>query len=300
MVTHLRSDDTVPRTACGLGIEHRSGFASLDTTQHRLSVSCVECIRVMGPAERLTLPTPIENLLPLGLRRAYMQDTIVNAAFHMAARWNVTREQALIDTVLLLVGDRERLMEELKLGDPRTRVPADSSKAAEPECPYCVGALCPDHQPLHASGAPGHTLCDYDDCDQEPTVTLPKGAVMCAHHAAVALLASMSPEEAQSTFRFARPVPETEEPPEAGELIFVNDPTPGKERDWFFTFGSGHELDGESLGRAFVRIHGTAREARRRMVARFGQKWSHQYASEEEAGVQRFGLIELKLEGTDG
>lgn len=74
------------------------------------------------------------------------------------------------------------------LGSPGTPVPTDAG--------------------TQASGAPGHTLCDYEDCDQEPTVTLPRGAVMCAHHAAVSLLASMSPEEAKSTFRFARPVPE--------------------------------------------------------------------------------------------
>jgi len=65
-------------------------------------------------------------------------------------------------------------------------------------------------QPVAQSGAPGHTFCDYEDCDQEPTVTLTRGAVMCEHHAAVALLAGMSPEDAASTFRFARPVPETE------------------------------------------------------------------------------------------
>jgi hypothetical protein len=60
-----------------------------------------------------------------------------------------------------------------------------------------------------ASGAPGHTLCDYEACDQTPTVTLPRGAVMCEHHAAVALLGGMSADDARATFRFARPVPET-------------------------------------------------------------------------------------------
>lgn len=70
-------------------------------------------------------------------------------------------------------------------------------------------------EPGEWSGAPGHTLCDYDACDQEPTVTLPRGAVMCEHHAAVALLAGMSAGDAASTFRFARPVPETT-PPDFG------------------------------------------------------------------------------------
>jgi hypothetical protein len=83
------------------------------------------------------------------------------------------------------------------------------------ECKYvgrCNSSRCEACNPptrTDESGAPGHTLCDYDDCDQEPTVTLPRGAVMCEHHAAVALLAGMSSEEATSTFRFARPVPET-------------------------------------------------------------------------------------------
>lgn len=56
------------------------------------------------------------------------------------------------------------------------------------------------------SGAPGHTLCDYERCNQAPTVTLPRGAVMCPHHAAVTLLAGMSAEGARSAFRSARPV----------------------------------------------------------------------------------------------
>lgn len=72
------------------------------------------------------------------------------------------------------------------------------------------------------------------------------------------------------------------------------------ERDWFFTFGSGHTYHGESLARAFVRFHGTALEARRQMYEVFGTAFSHQYATEEEAGVAQFGLTELKLEATDG
>jgi hypothetical protein len=64
-------------------------------------------------------------------------------------------------------------------------------------------------------------------------------------------------------------------------------------QDWFFTFGSGHTWHGEPVGDFFVRINGTAMAARRRMVAVFGDRWSHQYTSEEAAGVQRFGLTEL-------
>lgn len=53
-----------------------------------------------------------------------------------------------------------------------------------------------------------YPTCDYDDCDAEPSVTLPGEARMCSHHAAVSLLGSMSPDEARSTFKYARPVPE--------------------------------------------------------------------------------------------
>lgn len=59
---------------------------------------------------------------------------------------------------------------------------------------------------MRMSGAPGHTLCDYERCDGEPTVTLPKGSVMCPQHAAVTLLAGMRVEEARSAFRSARPI----------------------------------------------------------------------------------------------
>ena len=81
------------------------------------------------------------------------------------------------------------------------------AEAVEPECPYCVGHLCPEHQPLKPP-IPGHTLCDYEGCEQAPTVTLPRGAVMCERHAAESLLMGMSSEKARSIFAFARPVPE--------------------------------------------------------------------------------------------
>ncbi len=70
------------------------------------------------------------------------------------------------------------------------------------------------------------------------------------------------------------------------------------EQDWFFTFGSGHHYPGrpeEPLSRAFVRIRGTYDSARARMVGFFGIKWSHQYASEQAAGVDEYGLVELDL-----
>ena len=67
-------------------------------------------------------------------------------------------------------------------------------------------------------------------------------------------------------------------------------------QDWFFTFGSDHRLNGMPLSRRFVRIHGTSNEARALMVEHFGKGWAFQYASAEEAGVQRHDLTELRLE----
>jgi hypothetical protein len=66
-------------------------------------------------------------------------------------------------------------------------------------------------------------------------------------------------------------------------------------REWIFTFGGGHvhPTTGESLSRRYVRITGTRREARARMVAVFGVKWSHQYPTTDDAGVEQFELEEL-------
>lgn len=66
--------------------------------------------------------------------------------------------------------------------------------------------------------------------------------------------------------------------------------------EWIFTFGFHHvhPETGERLRNNFVRIKASDYEAaRQQMVARFGQKWSHQYASETAAGVQQYGLTEL-------
>ena len=60
------------------------------------------------------------------------------------------------------------------------------------------------------------------------------------------------------------------------------------EQDWIFTFGFGHEHKNN-----FVRIRGTFETARLEMFRRFGRKWSMQYPSEEEAGVERFALTDL-------
>lgn len=184
----------------------------------------------MADADRPTLPTPIENLLPPALRRAFMTDAVVNAAFHRAASANVTREQALIDAVLLLSEDRQRLMVEL------------SRVLDEQQPPIVLRDPCPSV--LADAGTRG-----------------PADAGPCR----ICGLPWPCPDEVKHT-----------------------------ERDWFFTFGSGHTYHGEPLGRRFVRFHGTGLDARAKMIAAFGLAWSHQYATAEEAGVEKFGLVELR------
>lgn len=66
--------------------------------------------------------------------------------------------------------------------------------------------------------------------------------------------------------------------------------------EWIFTFGFHHvhPETGERLRNRFVRIQAPDSEtARGQMVARFGLKWSHQYSTEGQAGVQEYGLTEL-------
>lgn len=79
---------------------------------------------------------------------------------------------------------------------------------------------------------------------------------------------------------------------------------------WYtFTFGYGHRLRatnrdgttvgkgvGISLGHRFVRVPGRdENEARARMAYLFGNMWAMVYRSDEEAGVEAFGLTELAL-----
>lgn len=68
--------------------------------------------------------------------------------------------------------------------------------------------------------------------------------------------------------------------------------SPDDVRSWIFTFGMGQEHDGLPMRYRFVRITGTFDEARARMVERFGKKWAFQYATEEDAGVERWHLID--------
>lgn len=64
-------------------------------------------------------------------------------------------------------------------------------------------------------------------------------------------------------------------------------------REWIFTFGFGQCLDGVSLANRYVRIRArSAGEARTEMMRLFGRKWAFQYACEEDAGVERYGLEE--------
>jgi hypothetical protein len=68
--------------------------------------------------------------------------------------------------------------------------------------------------------------------------------------------------------------------------------------DWHFTFGPNHAhpATGEKLGQAYVVIPGTYAEARQKMIAEFGQKWSrHQYANAQLAGVERWQLRQVEL-----
>ena len=60
---------------------------------------------------------------------------------------------------------------------------------------------------------------------------------------------------------------------------------------WFFTFGCGQQHAGK-----YVQIFGTYASARDLMVEEFGGKWSMQYDSAEEAGVEKWGytLLEAK------
>lgn len=57
---------------------------------------------------------------------------------------------------------------------------------------------------------------------------------------------------------------------------------------WVFTFGSGQEHEG-----CYIVIEGNYSEARKEMHRRFGAKWGFQYASEEEAGVEKYKLKKI-------
>lgn len=154
--------------------------------------------------------------------------------------------------------------------------------------------------------------CCYDDCDEDPQIAFLDGnGTFCAYHGLLNLLIPAGPTVVQQVLQDAHPLwqvqvitvptePGTQVPPDPAALgtdvhELHADLSQLGEREWIFTFGSGHELNGESLGKRFVRIRGTALIARGIMLERFGIRWSHQYATEEAAGVQQFGLTELPL-----
>jgi hypothetical protein len=66
-------------------------------------------------------------------------------------------------------------------------------------------------------------------------------------------------------------------------------PTAEEKRDWIFTFGCGQPYAGR-----YCVIHGTFNAAREEMFRRHGQMWSMQYRTPEDAGVETYGLKELK------
>jgi hypothetical protein len=71
-----------------------------------------------------------------------------------------------------------------------------------------------------------------------------------------------------------------------------------EEQDWIFTFGYEHRhpVTGESLDGCFVRVPAqTYMQARERMHASFGNKWSHQYENESSVGVARYELREVEF-----
>lgn len=69
-------------------------------------------------------------------------------------------------------------------------------------------------------------------------------------------------------------------------------------KKFWFTFGSGHcDAHGASLGNAVAVVEAESEgEARKKMFEARGGAWFTSYTSAEEAGVQRFGLVELSLE----
>lgn len=78
---------------------------------------CIWCGQAL--VDRARLPTPMENLIPLALRRALNVDATIHAIARNACLNNHTREQALIDMVVALVVDKERLLDALREAELR-------------------------------------------------------------------------------------------------------------------------------------------------------------------------------------
>lgn len=69
-------------------------------------------------------------------------------------------------------------------------------------------------------------------------------------------------------------------------------------QDWLFTFGPDH-LHPEtnmSLGRNYVRVHGTCDGTRAAMLAAFGRNWAFQYTVEMFGDdAAQYNLIEIPM-----
>lgn len=61
------------------------------------------------------------------------------------------------------------------------------------------------------------------------------------------------------------------------------------EEDWYFTFGWGQKHQN-----CYTVIKGTQESAKVEMNRRYGNQWSMQYPSAEAAGVEEYGLKEIK------
>lgn len=69
---------------------------------------------------------------------------------------------------------------------------------------------------------------------------------------------------------------------------------PEEKRDWIFTFGFGHtDEHGRSRANNYAVINGTFSGARKQMIERYGLKWSFQYDTKDDAGVDEWKLTEI-------
>lgn len=63
-------------------------------------------------------------------------------------------------------------------------------------------------------------------------------------------------------------------------------------KEYYFTFGFGHHQPDRSLSNHYTIVSAnSATEARQKMVERRGSKWSFNYDSAEQAGVEKYNLI---------
>lgn len=59
--------------------------------------------------------------------------------------------------------------------------------------------------------------------------------------------------------------------------------------NWYFTFGHGQKYQN-----CYCVIHGTYESAKNEMIRKFGYKWCGQYASAQEAGIEKYGLVKVE------